>query len=55
MRRILSAGSNLFWLIVSVFFAFAVGLFLLHMAESHVGGIVGSVASGVESAISPQG
>jgi len=54
MRKILGFGSDIFWGIVWVFFVLAVGLFLLHLLENHVGGIVGNVASGVESAINPQ-
>lgn len=55
MKRVLNFGGEVFWGVVWVFFILAVGLFLIHVLRSHVGGIVGTVAADIEGAITPQG
>jgi hypothetical protein len=55
MRKVLNFGGEVFWSIVWIFFILAVGFFILHLVQAHVGGVVGNVASGIESAVSPQG
>lgn len=55
MSKVLRFGGEIFWLGASVVFGLAVVLFVLHMVESHVGGIPGTVAGDIESAITPRG
>lgn len=55
MRRIGDLASNLFWGAVWTGVTLAVLLLGLHLVRSHAPGILGNVAAGAESAITPQG